>query len=66
MIGENREPEKINSKAGGETIQGIFDARLTVIVVLPGDGIVAEQKTSADNSIPHRKKSLGGHSICED
>ena len=54
MIGENREPRKINSKAGSEAFQEIFDPRLAVIIVLPGDGIATEQKTAKDDSIHHR------------
>ena len=51
VIEENREPRKINSKAGGEPFQKIFDPRLAVIIVLPGNGIVTLQKTATDDSI---------------
>jgi hypothetical protein len=53
MVRQNRKPKKVDTEGGGEAPQLIFDPDLPVIVVLPGDRIVAEQEATPNDPIHH-------------
>jgi len=51
MIRENREPQQIDPKGGGELLQVVFDPDFAVIKVFARKGIVSHQETAADGAI---------------
>ena len=61
MIRQNRKPEKIDSEVRCEPTQLILDPDLPMVLVLPRQGIVTQQKVTTNHAIHdmHNRHFLG-------
>ena len=50
VIGQDGEAKQINSEASCEQFELIFDPDFTMVEVLPGNGVEAEEKAASDDS----------------
>ena len=51
VIGEDAEPDQVDSELGSQAPKVVFNPDFAVVVVLSGDRVVADQKAASDDAV---------------